>query len=512
MNPRRAILGNILKVLIPAAILVGIVYLAVYPLVRTAQQPLPTFVPPPTATPAAGTTYTVSRGSITEQIEARGRVTAIEEAFLYFPLGGRLKEIYFTVGQQVGKGDLLAEVDAWDMQGEAMSTRHSLETYRLQIDQAMAAPQPEAVSVLEAEVKEAELSLQRTKDEVAQILADAAQAVTLAENALEQEKIDAGQRITDTYHSLVFARNGLWAAQIERDGIKGDPNAGYRADASEARVGDWEGRVVAAGQAYEWVKQAAEKSVGDQVLRLDKAKADVDRVQTLGQDRIDIAEATLQVARAQLAKLTAAPRPEDLAIYQARITQTEERLTRLENRLAEGKLYAPFDGVILSVEAQTGDLVDAYGPIGALGDPSGSQVLVNILEEDIGEISVGQAATVTLDTYPGRAYGGQVKEIPSKAITWQGKKAYEVVVVFDDLGSVPSAIRMGCDVLLEPRMRTDVLVVPTRAVRTEGALSFVKLQEGGQVHDRVLVEVGLSGQGMVEIVGGLREGQVVVLY
>ena len=117
-----------------------------------------------------------------------------------------------------------------------------------------------------------------------------------------------------------------------------------------------------------------------------------------------------------------------------------------------------------------------------------------------------------LDAYPDSEYAGHVVEIASKAITWQAREAYQVAIDFDDPSAVPGVMQMGCDVRIQSGAKSNVLVVPTTALYTERHLSFVRLVENGTVYGRVPVETGISGDGMVEVVSGLREGQVVLLH
>jgi len=105
-----------------------------------------------------------------------------------------------------------------------------------------------------------------------------------------------------------------------------------------------------------------------------------------------------------------------------------------------------------------------------------------------------------------------VVQIASKPITWQAKKVYEVTIDFDDPSAVPGSIRMGCDVRIRTGSKSDVLVLLETALYREGRLYFVRLVEEATVYGRVPVEAGISGDGMVEIVSGLREGQVVLLH
>ncbi|RLC92786.1 MAG: hypothetical protein DRI77_12545 [Chloroflexi bacterium] len=134
----------------------------------------PTFAPPPTAGPPPGSIYTVTYGSIAETVELRGRMAAEQEASLMFPVGGTLKAVHVSPGDQVSAGDPLAELDAPDAERAAVEARFNLELAeaqlaiaKLQLEPA-AAPQPAAnADLLAAQIAsaQAEQELQQAQVE-----------------------------------------------------------------------------------------------------------------------------------------------------------------------------------------------------------------------------------------------------------------------------------------------------------------------------------------------------------
>lgn len=129
---------------------------------------VPTFVPPPTYGPPSGSTYTVEIGSIVETIETRGRVVAKQEALLVFPLGGALKAIHLSPGDQVEEDALLAELNAPEAEKEALKAQFDLE-------------------LAETQLQMAELQLALAD------IPDTAPEVTLAKVALEQAEAELEQ-------------------------------------------------------------------------------------------------------------------------------------------------------------------------------------------------------------------------------------------------------------------------------------------------------------------------------
>ena len=78
-------------------------------------------------------------------------------------------------------------------------------------------------------------------------------------------------------------------------------------------------------------------------------------------------------------------------------------------------LKAPFDGVITVRQAELGEIMVPGTPVVTLADLDHVWLRAYINETDIGKIRLGQTATVTTDTYPGKKYNGRVSFISSDA-------------------------------------------------------------------------------------------------
>ena len=101
---------------------------------------------------------------------------------------------------------------------------------------------------------------------------------------------------------------------------------------------------------------------------------------------IDQEDATVQV---QLARATL-----DRALAEIPERSLDQQLALAETRAKRLTLYAPIDGRVLNVRVQPGEEV-GVGPVWVLGDTSRMQRVAEIYETDIGEVSVGQSATVS---------------------------------------------------------------------------------------------------------------------
>lgn len=145
------------------------------------------------------------------------------------------------------------------------------------------------------------------------------------------------------------------------------------------------------------------------------------------------------------------------------------------------------------------------------------QVQVNVHEADINKIKMGQTANITMDTYPGVLLTGRVTKIGSvtAASPWgevSEVKKFTVDLVLDSTGE--STLRPGISAKVEifVEERDDVLSVPLQSIFVEDGQYFCRVQHADGSVSKHTVDVGLRNDSHVEIVAGLTEGDVVLLY
>ena len=78
-------------------------------------------------------------------------------------------------------------------------------------------------------------------------------------------------------------------------------------------------------------------------------------------------------------------------------------------------LRAPFDGVILVRQAELGEVVSPGAAIVTLADTDHVWLRAYVNETDIGKIRLGEAVTVTTNSYPGKEYPGRISFISESA-------------------------------------------------------------------------------------------------
>ncbi len=134
-------------------------------------------------------------------------------------------------------------------------------------------------------------------------------------------------------------------------------------------------------------------------------------------DARDVAETALKQSRAALERDKALEASADrrVALAIANIASARAALDMAKIVLGYTTLKAPFEGVILVRQAELGEVVSPGAAIVTLADIDHVWLRAYVNEPDVGKIRLGEAATVTTDSYPGKEYPGRISFISEAA-------------------------------------------------------------------------------------------------
>ncbi len=198
----------------------------------------------------------------------------------------------------------------------------------------------------------------------------------------------------------------------------------------------------------------------------------------------------------------------------AAVTQVDAAEQTLEEALKqidEAIIIAPFDGVVASVDADEGDTVSTVTTIFHLVDPSSMELNAEVDEIDIPDVKPRQRAIIEVDALPELQLEGWVTSIGLLPRVESGLVLYEVKIGFDVPKGAGLKIGMSATADIIIRQRSNVLLVPNRAITQDSqSNSVVKVMVGEQTEERPVV-IGISDGLQTEIVSGLNEGETVVI-
>lgn len=223
----------------------------------------------------------------------------------------------------------------------------------------------------------------------------------------EGQSVQAGQVIARLETNELVHEVALRQAELEA----------ARAALAELEAGSRPEEIAQAEAALELARaeaaQAELELARQQELR--SAGAATTREFELAQTALKTASARVREAQARLTLLRNGPRPEQIAQARARVQQAAQALALAQTRLNEATVVSPLTGLVLAKHVEPGEFVAAGTPVVTVGDLARPWLRAYINEADLGRVKLGQRATVTTDTYPGKAYPGTVTFVSDQA-------------------------------------------------------------------------------------------------
>jgi len=229
--------------------------------------------------------------------------------------------------------------------------------------------------------------------------------------------------------------------------------------------------------------------------------------------------------------------------------QAAARLIQEEDALQKLRLVAPQDGTITYLKGEVGDLAQGgmFSPqvLLKLSDLSKMEVLVNVNENDITDVSLNDYALVEVDAYQNRKFKGVVKEVAYAASTTSGGSQQQVTnfQVKIQMLEVAPGMRPGMSATVDivTENREQAIAIPIQSLTSprkkpmedEGKKPAFNVEVNtkerwsnkkdgknkgknivfvvkGDVVEQRFVETGIVGDKDYEILSGLQEGEEIV--
>jgi HlyD family secretion protein len=428
----------------------------------------------PAANSAANPAYqtaVVKRGPLTATISATGSVRAQQTASLAWSVSAKVGEVKVVIGQAVKKDDILAVLDPTSL--------------------------PQNLLQAQSDLISAQNALQDLYDQAGKQRSNAENALAVAQKALD-----------DAQQKRDWMDNPTRADEFTIQKAEGDYYLALQAvsDAQDA----YDNNSILDISAPE--RAAAESALGAAQARARQLKWMLDYYRGAPDaNDIALAEGTLQVAKANLAdaqrvynQYKDGPKVTDIQLAQNRITmvQAAAKLAHLD---------APFDGTVTNLDVAVGDMVAPGTFAMRIDNLSALYVDLQVSEVDINRIQIGQPSTLTFDAVSGQTYNGEVTDIGRAGTTVGGVVNFLVTV---QLSNTDEKVKPGmtAGAVITISQLNNVLMVPSRAVRTVSGKRVVYVLDSKNALVPVIIEIGSQADTMVEVTkGDLKEGDVVVI-
>lgn len=197
---------------------------------------------------------------------------------------------------------------------------------------------------------------------------------------------------------------------------------------------------------------------------------------------------------------------------EAQLRQAKASLDLAQHSLDVSLMKAPFSGVIASKNAEVGDVINpmmgGFSPASGvltLMDFSRVKIEIDASHQDIVLIEKGQSALLRVTAFPERIFQGKVTLVNLTADPLTKKFKVEISVDNPDLVLRPNTFG---EVTLEVSTHENVLVIPQKAVLEQ---KYVFVVREDNIAERKEITLGLQNSDRIEVVQGLKEGDLVVV-
>lgn len=492
-------------------------------------------------------TVAVTRGTVTAAVTATGNSESSVATPVSFVTNGVLKTVDVKPGDQVTTGQVLATIDPASAQTTLATSQASLNNALAALAEAQAGPtavkqQQDALAITQAQqsLDAANDSLGTAKQQLSLDKKSTDTAIDHAQDTLDTTTRTQNDLVKQAQQNLRTCQQGTPATTTPAAGTvtAGSTSTGSGTTSSGSSSSNTcvtqkqdvtnaqntrNAQIQSAQQAVTNAKQAQKNTLLSDQKAIDSAQAQV----TSSQSNVRSAQLAQQ---ADLHPQT----PEQIAQAQANVDSARATADAAQRGVTETTLTAPQDGKVLSVSGKVGEVSSGGNSSNTSGTTSGTSsnstsnsavtssgsgfivianlsqlaVTANIAEADAAKVQLGQPARIT---FPGAgATGtGTVTQITPQSTVTNNVVQYPVQV---SLATAPPGVGVGstANMSITTGSKSGVLVAPTSAITTVGNRHTVTVRRGDQ--DVVVpVEIGLVGDTTTEIVGGVNEGDQLVL-
>ena len=263
-------------------------------------------------------------------------------------------------------------------------------------------------------------------------------------------------------------------------------------------------------------RNATEAQTADFQVQLKNAEIELHRAQELqaagvqSQEALDNARTTADSLRAKI------------ALTKQQVAASEARIQEAQQAVDNCVIRAPFDGIIVSKDAQVGEMVSPISAgggftrtgIATIVDMNSNEIEVDVNEAFIARVEPGQPVTAVLDAYPDWQIPSKVRTVIPTADRQKATVKVRISFLKLDPRILPD---MGVKVTflgeapVEKKGETaPAALVPPDAVHDDNGKKIVFIVKDGHLERRAVTTGGTRGTDL-EIVAGLNAGDSVVV-
>ncbi len=476
------------------------------------------------------TYLTVRQGPFLQQVSVSGKVIASQQVDLGFSQSGRVAGVYVKEGKAVTEGTLIAEIENGDLRASVLQKQAALDSQKAKLAALKRGTRPEELAVAQSSVASAEASVAQARQAVVDAIvsafskADSGVHVTVDQFISNPRSVNPQLNFNtsnnDASRALITARVqiepelALWQSELLTLTASSDLSKAVQTAQSRLALTNTvlaNASVALSSALTTNISQTTLDTYGSNVSTARTSVNTAISTLTTALTALRSSENALDIAKKDLALKQAGATAEDILSQEAIVKVAEADVVQANAQLIKTQIRAPFTGTVTKILAKVGEIVSPGVPQASVIGSGLYEIESYVPEINVALVRQGNTATVTFDSY------GENVQFTAKVVTVDlgetlrdGVSTYRTLLVFD---KNDDRIRSGmtANVIITTAEKQNVISIPQKLVKNNGATQVVDVQEGDSVVERVVTTGGTSSLGDIEILSGLKDGDVLVI-
>lgn len=496
----------------------------------------------------------VSKGTVFQRVSETGEVEVPKEKKLGFKVSGKIAKIFVKEGEEVKKGQKLAELENKDLFLQLEEAKAVLDLKQANYEKLITGAKKEEIKVKEANVLEAQTEFEKAQQNLKDVLAENQQKLDTVYKKALCILDEAHLAIYNSYNTVVelqsdyFPPSNGYSMQVieEKDKIKNNLKRGGKLIEKAKNSESYQDIDKALSQLKKYLQDTnlslttVRDIVNNNIYRdmvsdtykssLDERKTSVvgtfrkvvDVIQEISNTKtenkskennakaeVSRTKARLEKAKDELSLIKSKARKEDIDSALAEIRKAKANISLIESKIEDTIIKSEEEGVISEVLKEEGEIVSPGEKVFTFIPTAPYQIKVDIYEEDIVKVKPGQEVEISLTAFPNSPLKGKVSSISPAEKIIDGVVYYEVTIEFIEKreGIKPG---MTADIIINTAKKENVLIVPKEAVEEIDSKKIVQVKKGDKILKQE-IKTGLEGEDYYEVISGLKEGDEVVI-
>ena len=343
-------------------------------------------------------------------LEASGFIEATEVSVVS-EVAGRVAQVLVDEADTVTAGQTVVVLDDGLLQSDRLEAVAAVTVAQANLDSLLAGATDEEIAIAQTVIDEAEANLEGMQNTSYQswVIANDPQDIGLQIAAAEYEISQLQQQMQQT-------QNVLDNLRYEYDDITivshepGDKVDVTRQDTLLMEIERTSAQLAVITARYNGAVRKLDllqQQYNEPLAHLAEARS--------AYSQVSVAEARVELAKAQYDVVVAEPIPPEISIAEAQIQLAEAEVALYDAWIGQLTLIAPVDGVITTRAISEGETASPGVSLLTIADLNTLKLVVYIPETQIGRVLLNAPVEITVDSYPGETFEGMVTNIGREA-------------------------------------------------------------------------------------------------